>query len=278
MVWTAIGLALACVPFVGWGARSLSEFRGNLAGYWYQVTYDPGDGKLAEPCYSIEFMRLRHRGDTVKGTWWRIYPDDFEKKWTWKGQVEGSFVIGSYFASKRSKAGGSGNFFMMEIGEGRVKGHFMCVVIDDMASGGVGVEPRMWPMEWLRADRCTGALLTAWIKSLAIRPCMCAGPSRPREKGHPAVDHLPWYARRALGHSGWPNARKETEAGLAYVGAASAPLPALVHEAARREAAEIAARQPIPEIPLLQRVDILGEEFIHPRTKVAAAQLPDTAG
>ena len=261
MVLTVVGLILTCAPFAYGGARYLISLRGDLAGYWYQVTYHPDDKKMSEPCFSIELMRLRHRGDTVKGTWWRIYKVDFKKKWSFEGKTDGAFVIGSYFASSRSKAGGSGNFFMMEIGgEGRVKGRFTCVVVEDTASGGVGFEPEMWPMEWLRVDHCSGAKLAAWVQTLPDRACDCTvkpGVADGTDTRHAAIDHLPWYARRALGHAGWPNARKETQKGLGYAAAISTPLPATALEGAERQADATARRKVLP-VPDLSRFDILG--------------------
>jgi len=267
MVWTAVGLALACIPLMIGGVRYLGEYRGDLAGYWYQVTYDPKDEQMGEACWSIELMRLRHRRDSVKGTWWRIYPEHFYKKWTWEGKLEGAFVIGSYFASRKSKSGGSGNFFMMEIGEGRVKGHFMCVLVEDMASGGVGFEPETWPMEWIRVDRCNGAALANWVESLPERACDCrAARTTSDTSGHAAIEHLPWYARRALGHSGWPNARRDSQRGLGYAAAASGPLPALALEDAERQAAS-AHRHKLLPVPSLRRLDILGKAFRSPRER-----------
>jgi hypothetical protein len=272
MIWTAIVLAVGIAPAAAWSVRYLREFRGDLAGYWYQVTYDPKDKKLEDPCWSIELMRVRHRGDTVEGTMWRIFPDEFYKKWSWEGRSEGAFVIGSYFASRRSKAGGSGNFFLMEIGEGRVKGDFMCIVIEDTASGGVGLAPEMWPMEWLRVDRCSGNPLAAWIETLPDRPCECRpsrGAHRDLSSFHAAIDHLPWYARRALGHAGWPHATKRTEEGLAYTAGASGPLVGLAMEQAEREAAVAATsrRRYLPHIPDLRRIDILGRAIRSPRER-----------
>ncbi len=262
MDWKTIvptaGLIVALVPLAALGGKWLLRFRGDLAGYWYQVTYNPEDENLEQPCFSIELMRLTHWRDTVRGTWWRIYKEDFYKRWSWEGKLEGAFVIGSYFAGKKSKAGGSGNFFMMEIGEGRVKGHFMCVVVDDTAASSIGFEPRVWPMEWLRADRCAGAKLARWIESLPDRPCDCR-PLRSGD-GHVAIDHLPWYARRALGHSGWPNARKDTAKGAAYAGAMSAgPLPGLAVEESEREAKQAVEHKRLLPIPHLRRIDILGK-------------------
>jgi hypothetical protein len=267
MPWGVIGVVIGLLPFALMGIRYVLSLRGPLAGYWYQVTYARTDEQMTEPCFSIELMRLRHWRDTVKGTWWRIYPEAFNKKWSWEGRVTGALIIGSYFAWRKSKAGGSGNFFMMEIdAEGRAKGHFMCVVVEDTKSGGVGYEPLVQPMEWLRADRCTGAELASWIESLPGRPCDCKVVRGKDAAGHNAAAHLPWYARRALGHSGWPNAAKQGQKGFAYVATASSSLGAGALEAAEREAAE-APRPPLPKFPPLRRTDILGRARRSPRER-----------
>jgi hypothetical protein len=235
-----IGLVLGAagvIPVIGSIINLVRDYRGRLAGFWYQVTYGPTDETMSDRIHSIELLQVRHRGNSLRGKMWRIYDRDceFNKCWTWSAKSEGSFVLGSYHATRQNKKGRSGLLHMTIRGHGRATGYILWV--EDAGTARINLARQVWPMEWLAIESCDGSKLLAWIDTLPRRDC---------------PKYLSWGARRCL--FGWKGPVGEIKAGLALAGSSITPLPALEHQRMTLEAE--AALVPLPAVPELKRPDL----------------------
>jgi hypothetical protein len=117
---TLVGAAISAV--LGHIVRIVQFRRGSLAGNWYSVTYSSEDpGMTGEP-WSIEWIEVRHHGQTVTGTMWRIYKAHFNRRWSFRGRYEESEILGYYRATRGE--GGRGNFALMALNNWFFKGGF----------------------------------------------------------------------------------------------------------------------------------------------------------
>jgi hypothetical protein len=250
MMWLVLGLALSglgAVPVMGTVVYLIRERRGDLAGYWYQITYGPGDDVMKGPVWSIELLRLHHYRDAARGSMWRIYPHHFERCWDWKATCEGSLVMGWYKAV--SGDGRSGLLLMSSLDRKHLIGHHFAA----SAAGGPGppvvsVTLEQAPMEWVALESCRGAALADWITTLPDRGC---------------TRFLSWGAKRCL--FGWREARGAIVHSLGYGASATNPLPALEIARAAREDRARRAANPLPPPSAFHRQHIVGVEPLHPK-------------
>jgi hypothetical protein len=114
MIWL-IGILSSLAGAVIWALlskayRLYSARRGDLAGYFYQITYRSKDKIL-----SIELVQVRHskRSDTLSGTWWRLYNTDEEhrnmsRRWDFDAWLLRGGIKGVYRSTRGN--GLAGNF------------------------------------------------------------------------------------------------------------------------------------------------------------------------
>lgn len=62
---------LGAIPVVAGAVYWLTDRHGELAGYWFQVTYSPDDEAMEKEIWSIELLELKQRGQRLRGTMWR---------------------------------------------------------------------------------------------------------------------------------------------------------------------------------------------------------------
>jgi len=145
--------AATLVAAIGVQIRRRLEQRGEVAGYWLQLTYEPGDEDRAEPIRSIELLELRNHKSGVTGTMWRLYCSEWERRWAFVGRSEDGVISGVYWAT-RDHRGGFGSVLMTEEERWLYAGEFFWTVYQHLEGGAVSVTRRSEPMEWIALQAC----------------------------------------------------------------------------------------------------------------------------
>lgn len=259
MGWIVLGITLSglgAIPAAYAVVRFMREFKGHLAGYWYQITYDANDDAMTGPIWSIELLKVRHHKDAAHGHMWRIYPHAFDRCWRWEATCEGWLVMGTYQAVRGD--GRSGLLLLTVLDPKHLAGHYFATRAVRPTELQVGSLLETAPMEWVALDSCRGAALAEWIPTLPERGCTA---------------YLPWNARRVL--LGWGYIRAATSKsilrGSAYMLATQTPQPATSAERAEREddAHREANPPPIPQV--FHRHDVVGIGPVHPKDVLATS-------
>jgi len=142
--------------------RWLQEWRGELTGCWLQVTYAAEDDQMAGPAALVDVLQLRHRGRAIRGTMWRLFPNE-RKSWTCEGMFEDGIVLATYRARR---GGGKGLLSLTRTADSWwLKGAFLEPFVRPYGAG-IVIAQETAPMEWLRRDRCFGAPLARWLEAL----------------------------------------------------------------------------------------------------------------
>ena len=101
------------------------ERRGRLAGWWWQVTYPPGDGAMVGRPWSVELASVHHFRNDFTCQWWRVYRDPlvhhsgdpdpgYDRRWGADGRYADGVVNGHYWGE--SGDAGDGVFQLRNIG------------------------------------------------------------------------------------------------------------------------------------------------------------------
>lgn len=100
---------------IPWANRgSAREKPSSVDGNWLQVTYDPADVNLAELPWSIEWVAAQADEGELRGAMWRVWPQHFERSWTFAGVCEDAGIRGSY--NEWTGQGRSGTFNLPRVG------------------------------------------------------------------------------------------------------------------------------------------------------------------
>jgi hypothetical protein len=131
---------------------------------WYQLVYHPGDENRADDLWSIELLEIKHRSSSLRGTMWRTFFRDFEKRWTWQAYAKGNLITGSYRQDRGN--GGDGLIQMIRVSPDQWSGDVIWAQgrADD---GRVLTERQIAPMEWIRVSSCHGQALQDWNRALS---------------------------------------------------------------------------------------------------------------
>jgi hypothetical protein len=117
IISSLIGAAVwAIVAYVIENKRQRS---GAAAGNWYQVTFDREDD---EAVWSIEWVEALQKGETITGTMWRIYPEHFNRRWSFQGRCRDKNISAQYWATRGN--GGEGSMTLYMWGESTFLGRF----------------------------------------------------------------------------------------------------------------------------------------------------------
>jgi hypothetical protein len=161
-----IGVASAATFEVGRRALEWHEHRqGELAGWWYQITWNPDK---PDQIWSIEWVQVQHRRHQVTGTMWRVYTErdgqaiatkeNFCKVWKFAADYSGGHVLNGHYSCKTGD-GWDGVFQMLTYTRTSLIGNFRAIVPDPdvtSASDPRGLVPLLKPfapvVEWVRCD------------------------------------------------------------------------------------------------------------------------------
>lgn len=105
LVWV-VGIATSLIAGALWA--TLARFvarntngRGELAGYWYQVTYDPDND---ENVWSVEVIEVKHHADRITGTMWRVWPEAFLRRWSFSGEYSNLLYRALYKRTREDRS------------------------------------------------------------------------------------------------------------------------------------------------------------------------------
>lgn len=163
LVWV-VGIATSLIAGALWAALAQvvarrAHGRGALAGFWYQVTFDPEN---EENAWSIEVVEVKHHGDRLTGTMWRVWPEAFLRRWSFDGRYNGLFIRSVYDRTRddrvnikpdspRMTGSGSGLMKLYRDDNGCCRGRFF----DDRIEG-IGFGPQFVDftarLEWVKFE------------------------------------------------------------------------------------------------------------------------------
>jgi hypothetical protein len=133
--------------FDAWRSRKNAR-SGQLAGEWYQITYDPNDwSKL----WSIEWLNVSHHYDTIEGTMWRVWrhpcaQPHFDRQWKFLAHFRNGFLVGHYWSE--SGDGGDGSLHLRHPRRSYCQGKFQ----EELPTGDPGAFNVNFeaPLDWIR--------------------------------------------------------------------------------------------------------------------------------
>jgi hypothetical protein len=164
-IWYTLIGALLWPALVGiawlWGSR-----RGALSGFWLQLAYGPDDENMSGRVWSIEIVQARQLGHHLRGTMWRVYPVEFERRWHFVGRRDKDTLRGLYTVN-RSTGGGNGLFHLLGLGEGTWSGQFLHSYAEAAGKSEAVLHREDYALEWIRLRRLRKGPLTEWLEGMA---------------------------------------------------------------------------------------------------------------
>lgn len=153
-------IAAALLAFCKARYQAIRDLRGPLSGDWYQITYDPED---ANKIWSVEWIEVKHHGDFLRGTMWRIFPRNFDRRWAFEGRRRDSSVISVYWADRGE--GGDGTMSLLKATPRKSIGRFWeykpSINGNDIHYGDFSA-----PIQWVRTDGETGARVLEEVRKV----------------------------------------------------------------------------------------------------------------
>lgn len=117
IISSLIGAAVWAI--VAYIIENRRERSGEAAGHWYQITYDP---KNITDVWSVEWVEVLQRNDTIKGTMWRIYPAHFNRRWRFQGRCRDKKIRAQYWCTRGN--GGDGSMKLHIVRRSNLLGNF----------------------------------------------------------------------------------------------------------------------------------------------------------
>jgi len=159
----ALGLVVfaigAMIPRIVRWARALF---GELSGCWIEITYkEDGAGASDDHVWFADVVRLRHSGDQLRGTMWRLFPNE-KRAWKLEGRVVGDTIVATYTAKK---GGGLGLLTLLRVETGRFKGRFIEPYTADHGAG-ITKDIKQSVVEWVERDECQGEAFRTHLEAL----------------------------------------------------------------------------------------------------------------
>jgi hypothetical protein len=118
---------------------------GKVAGDWYQITFNPKNDKEV---WSIEWVEALQKGETITGTMWRIYPEHFNRRWSFQGRCHDTNIRAQYWATRGN--GGEGSMTLYMWGKSTFLGNF-----NEERANSYGIGPSFVdfkaPIHWIEA-------------------------------------------------------------------------------------------------------------------------------
>jgi hypothetical protein len=188
MVWL-IGVASSIVgaaiwAVIGYGIEARRERTGELAGQWFQITYNPKDTDVV---WSIEWIDVKHQGERVSGTMWRIYPESFDRRWSFNGVFARSFIRCPYLPTRGD--GGEGFMKLYMFKRSNCLGRFIQDLPKNVDFGPSYVEFAA-PLEWIRAGSDDQGAVVKLLATVPKEQMISRLPSRVRKQLQRRMDGM----------------------------------------------------------------------------------------
>lgn len=148
---------------------SLDRHTKLLEADWFQVTYDPQDRQMAGPPWSIELVSVSHQGDLLRGRMWRIWPDNFQRRWDFALNYQSPPLLQGVYQASRDTDGGNGTLHVVRASCCLFVGAFF--ETQHLRRGpSLSLTLIGAPLVWLRAERAVDSSLRRELAEVSLDP------------------------------------------------------------------------------------------------------------